>query len=85
MYVTDANGAPGVLANDQAYANTIAHEFGHNLNLGHRVDSAGSPFNDGVNHPPGENVMHWNNPPALAQDFDIVQARAVFRSPLVPP
>ena len=85
MYVTNANGAPGVLVNDQTYAGTIAHEFGHILNLGHRVDDVGSPFNDALNHPPNENVMHWHNPTTQAQDFDIIQARAVFRSPLVPP
>ncbi len=85
MYVTDGNGDPTTLAGQQNYANTISHEFGHILNLGHRVDTGGSPFNDGVNYPPGENLMHWNNPPALAQDFDIIQARAAHRSPLVPP
>lgn len=85
MYVTDANGDPTVLASQQTYAGTIAHEFGHILNLAHRVDRAGSPFNDGLNYPPGENLMHWNNPTTLAQDCDIVQAKAVRQSPLVPP
>lgn len=83
MYVTDANGDPGVLASQQSYAGTIAHEFGHNLNLGHRVDTPGTGFADGLTHPPNENVMHWNNPTTLAQDFDIIQARAVHQSPIV--
>jgi hypothetical protein len=84
MYVTDLNGDPSVLASQQAYANTIAHEFGHILNLGHR-GVAGDPWDDLVNYPPNENVMHPTNPPALAQDFDIIQARAARQSPLVPP
>jgi hypothetical protein len=29
--------------------------------------------------------MHPSNPPAQAQDLDIIQARAVHQSPLVPP
>jgi hypothetical protein len=29
--------------------------------------------------------MHWNNPTTIAQNFDIIQAKAVRRSPLVPP
>lgn len=85
MYVTDGNGDPTTPAGMQNYANTMIHELGHVLNLGHRVDTGGSPFNDGLNFPPGENIMHWNNPWNIAQDFDIIQARAVRRSPLVPP
>jgi len=85
MYVTDANGDPSVLAAQQTYAGTIAHELGHILNLPHRVDKGGSPFNDGLNYPPGENLMHWNNPTTLAQDLDIIQALAIHQSPLVPP
>jgi hypothetical protein len=85
MYVTNANGNPTTAAGHLTYANTIAHEFGHILNLAHRVDGVGSPFNDGVNFPPNENIMHFNNPGTIAQDFDIVQVRAIHRSPLVPP
>jgi hypothetical protein len=84
MYVTDgANGDPSDINAMQTYAGTIAHEFGHNLNLGHRIDSPTSPFNDGVNTPLNENLMHWNNPTTLAQDFDIVQTRVARQSPLV--
>jgi hypothetical protein len=84
MYVTDANGDPAALADQQTYAGTIIHEFGHILNLGHR-GVAGDAFDDIVNYPPNENIMHPNNPTALAQDFDIIQGRAVRQSPLVPP
>jgi hypothetical protein len=112
MYVTDANGGalapPGnhaTPAQQLTYANTMTHEFGHILNLGHRVEGtnnthptpnvdmpAGTPlaqlrangiFWDGMLHPPHENVMQWQDPPALAQDFDIIQARAVALSPIV--
>jgi hypothetical protein len=85
MYVADNNGDPSTLAGQQKYANTMAHEFCHILGLAHRVDRAGSPYNDGINYPPNENLMHWINGPALAQDLDILQARAVRQSPLVPP
>jgi hypothetical protein len=65
------------------YATTIAHEFGHILNLMHRVDSTvGATYDDGLNHPPGENLMHWSNPATIAQDLDIIQARAAHQTPL---
>jgi hypothetical protein len=64
------------------YGNTIAHELGHVLHLGHRSNPAGS-VDDGVNHPPDENIMHPSNPESIAQDFDILQARAVRNSPLL--
>jgi len=81
MFVTDANGDPGNVAFQREYANTIVHEFGHNLGLRHRVGAG----HDGLLHPPGENLMHGTNPGTLAQDFDIIQARAVHLSPIVPP
>lgn len=40
-------------------------------------------FWDGLLHPPNENVMHWRGLGNIAQDFDIIQARAVAFSPLV--
>jgi hypothetical protein len=94
MYVTNANGNPTRLAAQQTFAGTIAHEFGHILNLGHRVEGpAATPsglvadgiFSDGLWRPPGQNVMHWVNPTTLAQDFDIIQARGARSSPLMPP
>jgi len=104
MYVTDSNGGANhrALASQQLFACTMAHEFGHILNLGHRVEGvpgpprrdmtaadplaslvAGGIFWDGLLHPPHENVMQWWDPSTIAQDFDIIQARAVQQSPLV--
>lgn len=95
MYVTDANGDPANANDQMTYAGTIAHELGHVLNLGHRVEGpdvnqptglvANGIFFDGLTTPPDENVMHWSNGTDLAQDFDIIQTRAVHRSPLVGP
>jgi hypothetical protein len=95
MYVTNANGDPAVPADQLTYAGTIAHELGHVLNLGHRVEGpdastatglvANGIFFDGLTTPPDENLMHWNNPTTLAQDFDIIQTRAVHQSPVVVP
>jgi hypothetical protein len=82
MYVCDSNGDPSQLADQQNYANTLAHEFGHNLNLAHRNLSA-SAYDDGVKHPPDQNIMHWINPATIAQDFDIIQAKAARQSPLI--
>ena len=99
MYVTNAHGNPTLPAIQQNFANTIIHELGHILNLGHRVEglspagvTAANPsglvangiFFDGLNHPPGENLMHFNNPGTIAQDIDLLQAKAARRSPLVP-
>ncbi len=69
--------------NAMGYAHVIAHEFGHILNLMHRVDSAvGATYDDGLNHPPLENLMHFTTVPATRQDMDIIQARAAHSTPL---
>lgn len=108
MFVSDGNG--GALlpvgnhqtpARQREYATTMVHEFGHILNLGHRVEGvrltnldmvAGTPLNqlrfngifwDGLLQPPHENAMQWHDPATIAQDFDIIQARAVELSPIV--
>jgi hypothetical protein len=95
MFVTDGNGNPASAAAHLTYAGTIAHELGHMLNLGHRVEGPAAPpavglvaggiFFDGLVYPPTENVMHFNAGSNLAQDFDILQAKAVWQSPLVNP
>lgn len=97
MYVTGAGNDPSILANQQTYAQTICHELGHILNLGHRVErtvpvtaadptglAANGVYWDGLNHPPNENIMHWSLSGTIEQDFDILQTRAARRSPLVP-
>jgi hypothetical protein len=81
MFISGDIGNP--VTNAMVYANTIAHEFGHILNLMHRVDATvGATYDDGLNHPPGENLMHFSNPPPIAQDLDIIQARAAHATPL---
>lgn len=81
MFVSGDIGNP--VANAMGYAHVIAHEFGHILNLMHRVDSAvGAPYDDGLNHPPLENLMNWTTVPAIRQDLDIIQAKAAHSTPL---
>jgi hypothetical protein len=95
MFLCDNIGDPAVLADQQLYAKSMCHELGHILNLGHRVEGpdattatglvANGIFADGLTHPPQENIMFWQGVQAICQDFDIIQTRAVHRSPLVPP
>ncbi len=42
-------------------------------------------FWDGLLYPPTENIMYWKGAGPTSQDFDIIQARAVRLSKLVPP
>jgi len=95
MFLCDTIGDPANPAAQQLYAKSMCHELGHILNLGHRIERAdpatvsGWAFNgifrDGLTHPPQENIMFWAGVQAICQDFDIIQARAVRQSPLVPP
>lgn len=88
MYITNACGKPASEAGMFTYGNTIAHEIGHVLNLRHRnldmknkgVETSG---HDGIKHPPQENLMHANNPASQAQDIDLLQVKAIHRSPLL--
>lgn len=77
-----ATNGPNPSTKYMAYGNTIAHELGHVLHLPHRGVAA-DPVNDNVNWPPNTNLMHPSNPEKVAQDADILQARAVRLSPLV--
>ncbi|MHC4416895.1 MAG: hypothetical protein ACYS0G_16635 [Planctomycetota bacterium] len=47
--------------------------------------AAGGIFWDALLYPPQENIMYWAGVNPICQDFDIIQARAVHQSPLVPP
>jgi hypothetical protein len=95
MYVTDASGDAQNPNDDIEFAGTIAHELGHMLNLGHRVEGADATeptgwndngiFYDYLAYPPTENVMHWSANSNVAQDFDILQALGVWESPLANP
>jgi len=87
MYITNACGSPTSNAGMLTYGTTIAHEIGHVLSLRHRnlnimrggVETSG---HDGLRHPPQENLMHANNPATQAQDLDLLQVKAIHRSPL---
>jgi hypothetical protein len=70
--------APGPSVNRRilAYANTLAHEMGHVLGLGHR-GSVGDPVTDTMALPANENLMHPSNPPPTAQNLDLIQVRAI--------
>lgn len=69
--------APGMMH----FGRTIAHELGHVLNLRHRTGAG----DDGLQYPEHENVMCQGEPATVGQDFDIIQARAASRGPLVTP
>lgn len=59
------------------YANTLAHEVCHSLGLAHR--EATQDLLPELN----ENLMHATEGPSVAQDLDILQAKAVHNSPMV--
>lgn len=83
MFVMDNCGDPTTAEGYLKYGNTIAHEFGHVLNLPHRNDPSKDSVNDDVGYPLKENLMHYNNPGSIAQDLDVVQTRAIHQSKLL--
>ncbi len=87
MYITNACGSPTSNAGMFTYGNTIAHEIGHVLSLRHRnlnimKDGVETSGHDGLKHPPQENLMHASNSATVAQDLDLLQVKAIHRSPL---
>jgi hypothetical protein len=81
MCITNQSGDPDFPGNQLTYGSTIAHELGHVLNLHHR--NVGGP--DRLDGPPDQNIMHPDEDADYAQDFDIIQTRAVHQSQLVRP
>jgi len=79
FYVTNLSGSPTSEMGILTYAGTIAHELGHILTLRHRIGDG----NDQLSRPPGTNLMHGTNASTLAQDLDIIQARAILGCPVV--
>jgi hypothetical protein len=85
MSIFDGND-PTTDAGRREYAGTIAHELGHMLSLGHRIESAsiaGKWYDDELTFPPRQNVMHYNASTATAQDFDIAQTKVMRGSALI--
>ncbi len=73
---------------DAFYATTLAHEVGHVLGLKHRISAgSGDPFADGLTTPARKNVMFPSLNFPTAENFDIIQSKAVrfsevlFRNP----
>ncbi len=73
---------------DAFYATTLAHEVGHVLGLKHRIGTgSGDPFADGLTTPASKNVMFPSLNFPTAENFDIIQSKAVrfsevlFRNP----
>ena len=64
------------------YVNTMAHELGHILNLGHQGGTTANPptVDDLIHWPREENIMHPDNPATKAQDIDIIQAKVARNS-----
>ncbi|MDX2448767.1 MAG: hypothetical protein QNK29_16365 [Desulfobacterales bacterium] len=69
-----------------SYGGTIAHEVGHMLSLGHRVENppiARGSYDDELTFPPRQNKMLYYSS-ASAVDFDIAQTRVMRSSALIP-
>lgn len=85
MSIFDGND-PSSAAGRVEFAGTIAHEIGHMLCLGHRIEDAsiaGQWYDDELTFPPRQNLMHFNASSATAQDFDIAQTKVMRTCSLV--
>jgi hypothetical protein len=86
MSIFDVND-PTTASGRREYAGTIAHELGHMLSMGHRIESpsiAGGSYDDELTFPPRQNVMHYNASTTTAQDFDIAQTKVMRSSAIIP-
>lgn len=86
MAIVERNNDPSTSAGRQLYGRVIAHEVGHMLSLGHRIENptiAGGSYDDELTFPPRQNVMLWNAA-NTAQDFDIAQTKVMRSSALIP-
>lgn len=70
------DGSAGPHTKELAFGNTMAHEIGHVLGLGHRGLKT-DPVTDGLALPSKENLMHPSEAPPTAQDIDIIQVKAI--------
>jgi len=86
MAVVERDNDPSTDDGRKLYGRVIAHEVGHMLSLGHRIenpDIAGGDYDDELTFPPRQNVMLWNAADT-AQDFDIAQTKVMRSSALIP-
>jgi hypothetical protein len=66
----------------QVYGNTLAHEVGHVLGLGHRGVLA-DQVPDGLTVPGSPNLMHPTAEPPECENLDLIQTKAVRFSELM--
>jgi hypothetical protein len=82
LVIANNNGDPKTDA--QTYGNTLAHELGHLMGLGHRAAPAGDTFADGLNEPKKTNLMNVSGTALEDDDFDLIQVFARFSPALKP-
>lgn len=86
MAVIERNNDLSTLAGRRSYGGTIAHEVGHMLSLGHRIENpsiAGGSYDDELTFPPRQNVMLYYSSDTRG-DYDIAQTKVMRSSALIP-